>query len=162
MILLITSIAKAHECAQAVQAATSEPVVICTSLEDAVAQLKEKEFAAVVLDLLLLDSQTEEHETVLKHLGSAAPVYINFAITGTGRAGREVRRALLRRKREMQTAKNDAEQVLRHELSDTLTALLLSCEMALRVPELPTQAETKMQEVEALAKEVSNRLGRSV
>jgi hypothetical protein len=37
--------------------------------------------------------------------------------------------------------------------------LLLSCEMALQVPELPPPAQTKMQAVEALAREVSAKLG---
>jgi hypothetical protein len=69
---------------------------------------------------------------------------------------------LQRRKREVLAARNEAEQGLRHELNDTLTALLLSCQMALQVPELPAQAETKMQTVEALAKEVSAKLGRAV
>jgi hypothetical protein len=159
MILLITSIAKAQDCARALQEATSEPVIVCAALQEAVVELKEKEFLAVVFDLLLLDAQPDEGETVLKHLGSAVPVYLNFAITGTARAGREVRWALLRRKREVLAAKNEAEQALRHELKDTLTALLLSCEMALQVPELPAQAETKMQAVEALAREVSAKLG---
>lgn len=162
MILLITSVAKAQECAQALQTSTTEPVMVCAGLQEAVLQLKEKEFSAVVLDLLLLDAQPDEHETVLKYIGSAAPVYLNFAVTGTARAAREVRWALLRRKREVLAARNEAELGLRHELNDTLTALLLSCQMALQVPELPAQAETKMQTVEALAKEVSAKLGRAV
>src|ERR1700691_4921596 len=162
MILLITCVAKAQECAQALQAATNQPVIVCAALQEAVLQLKEREFSTVVVDLLLLDAQLDEGETVLKHLGSAVPVYLNFAIIGTTRAAREVRWALQRRKREVQAAKNEAEQGLRHELNDTLTALLLSCQMALQVPELPAQAETKMQTVEALAKEVSAKLGRAV
>jgi len=40
-----------------------------------------------------------------------------------------------------------------------VTALLLSCEMALRVPDLPVQAASKMHDVEALAREVSQKLG---
>jgi hypothetical protein len=159
MILLITCVAKAQECAHALREATHEPVIVCAGLQEAVVELKEKEFSAVVLDLLLLDAQPDEHETVLKHLGSAVPVYLNFAITGTARAVRELRWALQRRKREMLAAKNEAGQVLHHELNDTLTALLLSCQMALRVPELPAQAQIKMQAVEALAKEVSAKLG---
>jgi hypothetical protein len=162
MILLITCVAKAQECAQALQTATDQPVIVCAGLQDAVLQLKEKEFSAVVLDLLLLDAQPDEGETVLKHLGSAVPVYLNFAITGITRAAREVRWALQRRKREMLTAKNEAELALRHQLKDTLTALLISCEMALQVPELPAQAATKMQAVEVLAKEVSAKLGRAI
>lgn len=162
MILLITCIAKAQACAQALQEATSEPVTVCSALQEAVHQLKEKEFSAVVLDLLLLDAQPDEGETVLKHLGSAVPVYLNFATTGSARVVRELRSALQRRKREVLAAKNNAEQTLRHELRDTLTALLLSCELALQVPELPAQAEIKMQAVEVLAREVNARLGRAV
>jgi hypothetical protein len=159
MILLITCVAKAQECAQALQTATSEPVIVCATLGEAVLQLTEKEFSALVLDLLLLDAQPEEHETLLKHVGSAVPVYVNFAVTGTARVVRELRWALKRRKREVLAAKNEAEQVLRHQLNGTLTALLLSCEMALQVPELPVEAEAKMHVVEALAREVSAKLG---
>ncbi len=162
MILLITCVAKAQDCAQALHEATNEPVTVCVGLQEALLLLKEKEFSAVVFDLLLLDAQPDEGETVLKHLGSAVPVYLNFAITGTARVVRELRWALQRRKREMLAAKNDAELALRHELKDTLTALLLSCEMALQVPELPPQAETKMQTVETLAREVSAKLDRAV
>jgi len=159
MILLITCVAKAQDCAEGLKEATNEPVIVCTTLHEAVWQLKEKEFSAVIFDLLLLDAQPDESETVLKHLGSAVPVYLNFAITGTARAAREVRWALQRRKREVLAAKNEAQQTLHHELNDTLTALLLSCQMALQVPELPAQAESKMQAVEALAMEVSAKLG---
>ena len=159
MILLITCVAKAQECAHDLQEATHEPVTVCAALQEAVLQLKEKEFSAVVFDLLLLDAQPDEGETVLKHLGSAVPVYLNFAITGTPRVARELRWALQRRKREMLTAKNDAEQALRHDLKDTVTALLLSCQMALQVPALPAQAEIKMQAVEALIMEVGAKLG---
>jgi hypothetical protein len=99
MILLITCVAKAQECAQALQEATNEPIVVCSALQEAVRQLQEKEFSAAVFDLLLLDAQPGEGETVLKHLGSAVPVYLNFAITGTARVIRELRSALQRRKR---------------------------------------------------------------
>lgn len=162
MILLITCIAKAQECARALQEATNEPVLVCAALQEAIVELKEKEFSAVVFDLLLLDTQPDDGEAVLKYLGSAVPVYLNFAITGTVRAAREVRWAVQRRKREVLAARHDAEQSLHHELRDTLTALLLSCEMALQVPELPAQAETKMLAVEALAREVSGKLGKAV
>jgi hypothetical protein len=161
MILLVTCVARAQELAQALREATHEPVIVCAGLQEATIELKEKEFSAVVLDLLLLDAQPDEHETVLKHLGSAVPVYLNFALTGVVRATRELRWALQRRKREVLAAKNEAEQALHHELNDILTALLLSCEMALQVPELPPQAAIKMQAVEVLAKEVSTKLGRT-
>ncbi|MGH9499084.1 MAG: hypothetical protein ACRD3L_08060 [Terriglobales bacterium] len=162
MILLITSVAKAKECASGLQEATHEPVTVCAALQEAIQELNEKEFSAVIFDLLMLDAQPDEGETALKHLGSAVPVYVNFAIAGIPRVARELRWALQRRKAEILAAKTDAAQSLRHELRDTVTALLLSCEMALQVPELPPPAQTKMQVVEALAKEVSVMLGRAI
>jgi len=159
MILLISSLNKAHECARALQEATNESVQACSSPPDAVAKLQAQEFSAVIFDQLLLDSDPDEGQMVLKHLGAAAPVYVNFAISATGRVVRELRSALQRRKRERAAAKQEAEQTLRNQLNGTVTALLLSCEMALQVPDLPALAETKMQDVEALAKEMSTRLG---
>jgi len=159
MILLISSLAKAQECARALQDATSEPVKVSTSPTDAVVHLQAQEFSAVIFDQLLLDSDPDEGRAVLKHIGPAAPVYVNFAISAMGRVVRELRSALQRRKRELAAAKLQAEHTMRNELNNTVTALLLSCEMALQVPNLPALAESKMQDVEALAKEMSARLG---
>jgi hypothetical protein len=70
-----------------------------------------------------------------------------------------LRSALHRRKRELLVARREAEQALRNELKDSITALLLSCEMVLEVPNLPSFAETKMRAVDALAKEMRMKLG---
>ncbi len=159
MILLITSLAKAQDCAKALQEASAEPVELAASLREAMAQLQAHEFSAVVIDQLLLDAEPDDVETILKHMGAAVPVYSNFAISGIERVSRELRSALHRRKRELQLARREAEQTLRSELKDTITALLLSCEMALDVPNLPLFAETKMRAVDALAKEMRTKLG---
>lgn len=159
MILLISSLAKAHDCARALQEATNEPVKVCASPSEAVATLQAQAFSAVIFDQLLLDSDPDEGLAVIKHLGTAAPVYVNFAISATGRVVRDLRSAVQRRKRELAAAKLEAEQILRNQLNNTVTALLLSCEMALQVPDLPALAETKIHDVEALAREMSTRLG---
>jgi hypothetical protein len=162
MILLITSLAKAQDCAKALQEATSEPVQVAATLREAVEQLRANDFSAVVIDQLLQDAEPEDADTILKHMGTAVPVYSNFAISGIERVSRELRSALHRRKRELLMARQEAEQTLRSELKDTITALLLSCEMALDAPNLPLFAETKMQAVDALAKEMRAKLGMSV
>jgi len=159
MILLTTSLAKAQDCALALQDATHEAVTVCVTLPDAIAQLQVQEVSVVIFDQLLLDTDPEGSETVLKHLGAAVPVYLNFAVTSSGRVLRELRCALQRRKREVLAAKREAEQALRHELKEMVTALLLSCQMASQVPDLPKMAESKMQAVEALAREMSAKLG---
>jgi hypothetical protein len=159
MILLITSLARAEECAKALEETSSEPVEVASNLREAVSQLQAHEFSAAVIDQLLLDAGPDDIETILKHMGTAVPVYSNFAIHGIERVSRELRSALHRRNRELQAARREAEQTLRSELKDTITALLLSCELALEVPNLPLFAETKMRAVDALAKEMRTKLG---
>jgi hypothetical protein len=159
MILLLSSLEKAKACAQALEEAIHEPVELCSSVREAVEKLQAQEFSAVVLDQLLLDCELDEGEAIFKHLGAAVPVYVNFAIAGIERVVRQFRSTLHRRKRELAVLKKDAVLALRQELNDTVTALLLSCEMALKIADLPQQADGKMHDVEALAREVSAKLG---
>jgi hypothetical protein len=105
-----------------------------------------------------LDAEPEGLDTILKHIGTAVPVFANFAISGIERVSRELRSALQRHKRELQFARQEAQQALRREFNDTITALMLSCEMALNVPNLPLLAEIKMRAVDALAKEMRAKL----
>ncbi len=156
---MTTSLSAAQKCASALEEAAGEGTVIAASLSDAVAKLQTQEFSAVVFDQLLLDAEPDEAEVVLKHLGGAVPVYLNFAVSSQDRVTRELRAALGRRNREVLMARREAEQALRHELNEKVTALMLSCEMALQVPGLPELAETKMRAVDSLAKEVREKLG---
>ena len=64
------------------------------------ARLREQTYSTVVIDQFILENEPEESDQVLEHLGTAFPVYINFAVTGMERLIREVRSALHRRKRE--------------------------------------------------------------
>lgn len=159
MILLISALAKAHECARALEDASNEEVSVCSSSAEAVVSLQRQEFSAVVFDQQLLDADADEGRAVLKHIGTAAPLYVNFAISATGRVVRDLRSAQQRRKRDLAAAKQEAVQSLRNELNGTVTALLLSCQMALQVPDLPASVETRMQDIEALARQMSARLG---
>jgi len=158
MILLITPSAKVQECAKALQEATSEPTEVASTLRQAASQLRAREFSAVVVDQSLVESEPDESDLVLQHMGGAIPVYINFAISNLDRVVRELRSALHRRKREVLAARRTAEETLRSELKGTVTALLLSCEMALQAPDLPA-AEGKMRKAWELAKEVRTKLG---
>lgn len=160
MILLISCLSEARNCIQALEETSQETVELCSDLHEAVARLNTQEFSAVILDQFLLEAEPDHAEAIFKNLGPAVPVCVNFAITGIPRIRRELRSALQRRRREVLAAKQDAQQALRQELNDTVTALLLSCEMALRVPDLPPQAANKVHDVETLAREVSAKLGR--
>ena len=159
MILLITPSARAQECAQAIQQATTENVQIASTLQQAATQLRASEYAAVVIDQFLVEAEPDETESVMQHLGTAVALHVNFAISGVERVIRETRAALNRRKRETIAARREAEQILRSELKGTVTALLLSCEMALGVPNLPQTAENKLRTVYDLAREMRSKIG---
>jgi hypothetical protein len=158
MILLITPSAKVQESAKALEDATSEPLHVAATLRQAVGLLRSEEYSAVLVDQSLIESDPDESDLVLQHMGSAIPVYINFGISGLDRVVRELRSALHRRKREAVVATRTAEQNLRNELKGPLTALLLSCEMALEAPDISV-AGPKIRKAWELAKEVRTKLG---
>jgi hypothetical protein len=72
---------------------------------------------------------------------------------------REVRSALHRRKREETQARRSVEQQIRSEMCESLTAMLLSCELAMSVPEVPAPAAEKIRLIDNLARDMRLRLG---
>jgi len=89
---------------------------------------------------------------------TAFPVYINFAVTGMERLVQEVRSALPRRKREQTAARRAVIEQIRYEMRQTLTALLLSCERAMSVPDVPVPAVERIRSIDKLAPELRLRL----
>ena len=160
MLLVVTPSAKARGCAQAIQQVTSEETHVAATLSQAMAQLRAQEYVAILIDQAFLETEPVESDMVLEHIGSAIPVHVNFAISGMDRVVRELRAALQRRKKDVVHARHAAEEGLRSELKGTVTALLLSCEMALCGPELQnaTEAKAKMRAVYELAQEVRAKL----
>jgi len=69
-----------------------------------------------------------------------------------------LRAALLRNKRQILLVRQEVQQALRNELKGTITALLLSCEMALQVPDLQSEAKNRMRSVHELAREIRLKL----
>jgi hypothetical protein len=161
MILLTTPSARIQECAKAVQAATGHPTYAASTLQEAGSKLREQEYSAVIIDQFLLEAEPDESEQMLQHLGTAIPVYVNFAISGIDRVVKEIRTALSRREREEQVARRSAEQAMWSELRESVTALLLSCDLALSVPNLPVPAADKLRTMHNLACQIRERLGAS-
>jgi hypothetical protein len=113
------------------------------NLQKAITRLREQANSAVVIDQFLLENEPAESDQALEHLGTAFPVYLNFAISGRERLGREVRSALQRRKREVTQARRAVEQQFRREKCQSLTSMLLSSELAMSVPGVPGPAAGK-------------------
>lgn len=158
MILLVTSSSRAGDCAAALRKGTNEDVTVADSLRSAAMALRTEPYAAVVLDQYLLETELDEGQTVMERLGTAIPVPVNLAITAMERLVQEVRAAIRRRKREQAAARKAALSTLHGELNSTVTALLLSCEMALGTPGLPSEAAEKMQCAHGLVKTLCSQL----
>ena len=158
MILLVTASERASECAAALREATGEKVVVAESLVRATTLLRAECYLAVVLDQHLLETEPNEVETTLDHLGTAMPVQVSLAISGMERLVREVRAAVQRRQREEVKARRVAIFRFHSELNGTVTALLLSIELALEAPGLPAAAAEKLQSVYELVKKLRKQL----
>lgn len=159
MILLITSSPRAKECAAAIQETMGEPTGCAESVRSAIKQLRSGEYSALVVDQYLVECDPASTEVLLQHAGAALPVYVNLAISGIERVVRELKQAMRRNQKERDAAHREAELALRNELKDSVTALLLSCELALGVPQVPAAAQAKMRSACELAKTIRSRLG---
>jgi len=158
MILLITSSENGPKCVHALNSATGLETHWAKNLQEAATFLRERTYFAAVIDQFLLETDPGESDQMLEHLGTSFPVYLNFAVTGMERLVREVRSALHRRKREETAARRAVEYEMRSEMRETLTAMLLSCELAMSVPALPDPALAKIRDIDNLARELRVRL----
>jgi hypothetical protein len=133
-------------------------VQLVTNLQEAVGLLRAQECVAIILDQGLLDADPDQAELVMQHTGTAIVVPVNCAICGTERIVREVRAALRRREREEVAAREAVERTLLTELHEPLTALLLECELLRTTPDLPPQVQNKIEDLDALAHLMAQRL----
>jgi len=159
MILLITPSTRGPECAATLSDAIGEETHWAENLQQAMTRLREESYSAVVIDQFLIENEPAESDQVLEHLGAAFPVYLSFAVSGMERLLREVRSALHRRKREETGARRSVEQQIRSEMFESLTAMLLSCELAMAIPGVPALAAEKIRTIDNLARDMRVRLG---
>jgi len=145
MILMIWSSERAQDYALSIEHALQEPVQVASSLHQGCERLRSDEFSAVIVDQWVTEAEPEPTSVLFDHLGPAVPVFVNFGISGVERILRELRAALSRRGREM---------VL--ELKDDVTALLLSCDVALG--ECTGTAAERITKIKELAYQLRNKL----
>jgi len=162
MILLVTTCDRGEECATALQKATSEQVHVIKSTRQPLVREEKEQFqgkiTVVVMDEGLLDSEPVTAQEFLDSMETAVPVFINFAISSMERIVREARMALYRHQREQFQAMQAAESLLRGEVKDTVTGILLSSQLALETPDIPKTAQAKVQDIYELALALRQRL----
>src|SRR5258708_39615747 len=115
MYLRITPSGRGQPCVDALKAATGRETHWVQNLPEAATRMRQQTYSAAVIDQLLAETEPEESDQTLEHLGTAFPVYINFGATGMERLVRDVRSALHPRKREDTSARQAVEEQLRSE-----------------------------------------------
>jgi len=158
MILMVTCSKRGADSVAILEAALHEQVQVCESVRKAASLARNNDYTALVLDDPMVESEPEALETLLNNAGMAVPVYVNLSISNAERVTREVRSALRRHGEARLVAIRAAESLLRSEIRDAITGILLSTELALKTPELPEEAEEKMRSVCHLATQIRSRL----
>ncbi len=130
-ILMVTGIEGARNCADVVSQHLGMEVETADGRKAALAALRQKEFAAVVVDETIAECDPAAAEAIWESAGLAIPLQINFALSGAARLIRDNRAALYRREREQTLARKAAAAAIESELKSTVAGLLLHSELAL-------------------------------
>jgi DNA-binding NtrC family response regulator len=150
-ILIVTGVEGARNCAATVSAQLAMDVEVADGRKSALAALRHREFAAVVVDESMAECDPAAAEAVWEHAGLAIPLQINFAVSGATRVIREIRAALHRREREQTMARRAAAAAIENELKTTVAGLLLHSQLALSGNEVPASIAEKLRVVADLA-----------
>jgi hypothetical protein len=150
-ILIVTGIEGARNCAAVVAAQLGMDVEVAEGRKLALAALRRREFAAVLVDETMAECDPAAAEAIWEHAGLAIPLQINFALSGAARLIREIRSALHRREREQLLARRAATAAIETELKSTIAGLLLHSQLALNGSEVPPLVADKLRMVADLA-----------
>lgn len=157
-ILFVTGIEGARNCADAVAKLLNRKVAVAEGRKSAVALLRQREFAAVVVDETVALCDPAAAEAIWERAGLAIPLQINFAVSGAARLVREIKAALHRREREQELARRAAAAAVETEVKNTLAGLLLQSELALSSSDAAAPVAERLKLVAALAGELRNQL----
>jgi hypothetical protein len=126
-------------------------VQVAEGRKAALAALRHREFAVVVVDETMAECDPAGAEAVWERSGLAIPLQVNFALSGAARLVREIRSALHRREREQSLARRAATAAIETELKTTVAGLLLHSQLALSGNEVPSPIAEKLRLVADLA-----------
>ncbi len=135
-VLLVSSLEAAQVCAEEIRRALRCVVEVAEGRKAAMSVLRRKEFAAVVVDDAIAESDEEAAEQLWRIAGLAVPLQLNFAICSAVRVTRELRAALYRRSLEEGRARKSAENTLQADIGSALTGIVLELDLLQRLTEL--------------------------
>jgi hypothetical protein len=157
-ILLVTGVEGARNCADVIAKHLEMDVEVADGRKAALALLRQREFAAVVVDETVAGCDPAAAEAIWERAGLAIPLQINFAVSGAARLIREIRAALHRREREQMLARKAAAAAVELELKTTVAGLLLQSQLALSSSEPASPVAEKLRMVASLAGDLRRQL----
>jgi signal transduction histidine kinase len=157
-VLLVSTMKDAKEGAALVAEQLGFPVEVAPGRREALTALRHAEYAVVVIEESLAESDAEWAGLVWQHAGLAVPMEVNFSITARSRLVREIRSALSRRQQETELARKEAARTIGNELKSSVTGLLLQTQLAQRSRGIPAELAPKLQHLVELATEIRERL----
>ncbi len=157
-ILLVTGVEGARNCADVIQKQLEMDVEVADGRKAALGLLRQREFAAVVVDETVAGCDPAAAEAIWERAGLAIPLQINFAVSGAARLIREIRAALHRREREQMLARKAAAAAVELELKTTVAGLLLQSQLALSSSEPASPVAEKLRMVASLAGDLRRQL----
>jgi signal transduction histidine kinase len=132
------------------------PSVRTSNRRAGLAALRRGEYALVLLDEGLADTNAVATDILFQNAGVTPVLEINFALAGVARIVRQVRAALHRRTQEQARARAAATESLQSELRASLSGLLLESQLALR--DAAPEQEPKLRHLVRLAGDLRDRL----
>lgn len=157
-ILIVTGIEGAQNCATAVEKQLGMPVEVADGRKNALAALRKREFAVIVVDETLAECDPAAAEAIWERAGLSIPLQINFALSGASRLVREIRAGLQRREREQTMARRAAASAIETEVKTAIAGLLLHAQLALSGAGVPEAVAEKLR----LMTEIANGLRRQL
>ncbi len=157
-VLLVSTMKDAKEGAALIAEQLGLPVDVAPGRREALTALRHSEFAVVVIEENLAESDAEWANLVWQHAGLAIPMEVNFSITARSRLIREIRAALSRRQQQTELARREASRTIGNELKGSVTGLLLQTQLTQRSRGVPPELAPKLQHLVELATEIRERL----
>ncbi len=157
-ILIVTGIEGAQNCAAVVEKQLGMPVEVAEGRRAALAALRKREFAVIVVDETLAECDPAAAEAIWEHAGLSIPLQINFALAGAARLVREIRAGLQRREREQALARRAAASALETEVKSAIAGLLLHSQLALAGADIPAPVADKLRLMAGLADDLRRQL----
>jgi len=158
MILLVWASERAQSLAAAITERQQQEVQIASTLQQGCERLRSDEYSAALIDQWISEAEPARSDLLFDCLGGAVPLFVNFGINSQDRVLRELRAALERRQRETVLVRRNAEVALHDELKDDVTALLLSCGVAMREPGLSESLSARLNRIKEVAIQIRARL----